>query len=92
LKNHDHGISAGHQRIVLTDAPISQSIGHGLAGQPSNLHWFVHSDSGAGRPVSTEDAQIAAIALAANLTLVTRSAKDFEVIDGLQVIKPRQMH
>ena len=46
----------------------------------------------AGRPISTEDAQIAAIALAANLTLVTRNTKDFEAIDGLQVINPWQMH
>ena len=46
----------------------------------------------AGRPISTEDAQIAAIALAANLTLVTRNIKDFEGIDGLQVINPWSLH
>jgi predicted nucleic acid-binding protein len=46
----------------------------------------------AGRPISTEDAQIAAIALAANLTLVTRNTKDFEGIDGLLVINPWQPH
>jgi toxin FitB len=45
-----------------------------------------------GRPISTEDAQIAAIALAANLMLVTRNTKDFEAIDGLQVINPWQLH
>jgi hypothetical protein len=45
-----------------------------------------------GRPISTEDAQIAAIALAANLTLVTRNTKDFVAIDGLQVINPWQLH
>jgi hypothetical protein len=44
----------------------------------------------AGRPIDTADAQIAAIALAANLTLVTRNTKDFEGIDGLQVINPWQ--
>ena len=46
----------------------------------------------AGRPISTEDAQIAAIALAAKLTLVTRNTKDFEQIDGLEVINPWQPH
>jgi predicted nucleic acid-binding protein len=44
----------------------------------------------AGRPIDTANAQIAAIALAANLTLVTRNTKDFEGIDGLQVINPWQ--
>lgn len=42
----------------------------------------------AGRPISTEDAQIAAIALANNLTLATRNVPDFERIDGLQIINP----
>lgn len=46
----------------------------------------------AGRPISTEDAQIAAIALAANLKLATRNIKDFEAIEGLQVINPWQLH
>ena len=42
----------------------------------------------AGRPVSVEDAQIAAVARANNLRLVTRNSKDFELIDGLIVINP----
>jgi hypothetical protein len=42
----------------------------------------------AGRPVSVEDAQIAAIARANNLRLITRNSKDFELIDGLVVINP----
>jgi predicted nucleic acid-binding protein len=37
----------------------------------------------AGRPIDTAKAQIAAIALAVNLTLVTRKTKDCEGIDGL---------
>lgn len=41
-----------------------------------------------GRPISTEDAQIAAIAFAHNLTLATRNVSDFEGIDGLQIINP----
>jgi toxin FitB len=46
----------------------------------------------AGRPISMEDAQIAAIALAANLTLVTRNTKDFEAIDELRVVNPWKLH
>lgn len=41
-----------------------------------------------GRPVSVEDAQIAAIALAQGLRLATRNTADFEGIEGLQVIDP----
>ena len=37
-----------------------------------------------GRPISTEDAQIAAIALAAGLPLLTRNTKDFSDIPGLR--------
>jgi predicted nucleic acid-binding protein len=46
----------------------------------------------AGRPISTEDAQIAAIALAAQLQLVTRNTKDFEAISDLQIVNPWQPH
>ncbi len=42
----------------------------------------------AGRPISTEDAQIAAIALANQLTLATRNVPDFEGIEGLVVVNP----
>ena len=43
-----------------------------------------------GQPISTEDAQIAAIALAAGLTVVTRNIKDFDNIDGLPLVNPWQ--
>ncbi|TSE35959.1 type II toxin-antitoxin system VapC family toxin [Tepidimonas charontis] len=46
----------------------------------------------AGRPISTEDAQIAAIALAHHLTLATRNVSDFEGIDGLKIINPWLPH
>ncbi len=46
----------------------------------------------AGRPIDTVDAQIAAIALSTNLTLVTRNTKDFEGIDNLQVVNPWLHH
>lgn len=45
-----------------------------------------------GRPISTEDAQIAAIALAAGLPLLTRNAKDFSDIPGLHQVNPWQSH
>jgi len=41
-----------------------------------------------GKPITTEDAQIAAIALIANLTLVTRNTKDFLEINGLKLVNP----
>jgi predicted nucleic acid-binding protein len=43
-----------------------------------------------GRPISVEDAQIAAIALANGLTLATRNDRDFQSIDGLTVVNPWQ--
>jgi toxin FitB len=45
-----------------------------------------------GRPISTEDAQIAAVALASGATLVTRNTKDFADIDALPVINPWHDH
>ncbi len=41
-----------------------------------------------GQPISTEDAQIAAIALANSLTIATRNTKDFDQIDRLAVVNP----
>nr|WP_276611688.1 type II toxin-antitoxin system VapC family toxin [Thiorhodococcus mannitoliphagus] len=41
-----------------------------------------------GRPISVEDAQIAAIALTHRLTLATRNGRDFASIDGLDVVNP----
>jgi toxin FitB len=41
-----------------------------------------------GRPISIEDAQIAAIARSAGLTLATRNTKDFSNIDELPLVNP----
>lgn len=41
-----------------------------------------------GRPISVEDAQIAAIALTQDLAIATRNSADFEGIEGLLVINP----
>jgi len=45
----------------------------------------------AGRTISVEDAQIAAVTLANHLTLATRNSKDFEFIPDLLLINPWQM-
>ena len=42
----------------------------------------------AGQPISTEDAQIAAIALAQGLPLATRNTRDFANIEGLRTLDP----
>lgn len=44
----------------------------------------------AGLPISTEDGQIAAIALGHRLPLATRNGKDFVRIEGLIVVNPWQ--
>ena len=41
-----------------------------------------------GRPISVEDAQIAAIACARGLAIATRNTLDFEGISGLDLINP----
>lgn len=92
-------LPAGHRREVLAKGAEQ------LFQQDFGGRWLVFGSAAAeqfalvraqrqlaGRPVSTEDAQIAAIALAINLTLVTRNIKDFEAIDGLEVINPWQLH
>lgn len=43
-----------------------------------------------GRPISVEDAQIAAIALVHGLMLATRNERDFALIEGLSVVNPWQ--
>lgn len=49
---------------------------------------IVSSRTRMGRPISVEDAQIAATALAQGLPLATRNTADFEGIDGLAVVNP----
>lgn len=41
-----------------------------------------------GRPISVEDAQIAAISKTADLILATRNVRDFDHINGLEIIDP----
>ena len=42
----------------------------------------------AGRPITVEDAQIAAMALAGRFDLVTRNVRDLDGIEGLVVVDP----
>jgi predicted nucleic acid-binding protein len=43
-----------------------------------------------GTPISVEDALIAAIALRYDLTLATRNVRDFQAIEGLELLDPWQ--
>lgn len=49
---------------------------------------IVSARTHAGRPISVEDAQIAAIALVRRMPLATRNTSDFDLIDGLAVVNP----
>ena len=60
------------------------------AAAAKNYAVIVAARTRQGRPISTEDAQIAAIALAAGLTVVTRNLQDFECIDSLRLANPWQ--
>ena len=58
------------------------------AAAAKNYALVVAARSRQGQPISTEDAQIAAIALATELTVATRNTKDFENIEGLTLANP----
>lgn len=49
---------------------------------------IVATRTGIGRPISVEDAQIAAIAMARSMVLATRNTADFTRIEGLTLIDP----
>jgi len=49
---------------------------------------IVSSRNRQGSPITVEDAQIAAIALTADLSLATRNTKDFLGIEGLKLVNP----
>jgi len=57
----------------------------GAAGRYAQL---VSARIRSGRPISVEDAQIAAIALAHKMPLATRNTTDFEQIVGLDIVSP----
>lgn len=49
---------------------------------------IVSSRKQQGRPITVEDAQIAAIARTSELSLATRNTRDFVGIEGLQLVNP----
>jgi len=86
---------AGKRQVALARAAQAM-FEEDLAGnclpfdERAALHYaaIVARRTHSGRPISTEDAQIAAIAIANNLTLATRNVSDFEGIDGLRIANP----
>lgn len=90
-------LPAGKRRMALA-AAAEQMFEQDFAGQclvfdaAAAKHYalIVAARVRQGQPMSTEDAQIAAIALATGLRVVTRNIKDFENIDGLTLVNPWQ--
>ena len=85
----------GKRRVALAMA-AEQMFEQDFAGQclafdsaaAKHCALIVAARARLGQPISTEDAQIAATALAAGLTVTTRNTKDFENIDGLTLANP----
>lgn len=90
-------LPAGKRRVALA-AAAEQMFEQDFAGQclvfdtAAAKHYalIVATRVRQGQPISTEDAQIAAIALASGLSVVTRNIKDFENIDRLVLLNPWQ--
>lgn len=90
-------LPAGKRRTALAivaDQMFEQDFaGHCLAfdaAAAKNYALIVANRTREGQAISTEDAQIAAIALASALTVATRNTVDFENIDGLTLVNPWQ--
>ena len=90
-------LPTGKRRTALAVA-AEQMFEHEFAGRclafdaaaAKNYAVIVAVRSRQGRPISTEDAQIAAIALTAGFAVVTRNVRDFESIEGLVLADPWQ--
>ena len=90
-------LPAGKHRnawAIAADHMFEQDFaGHCLAfdaAAAKNYALIVAMRTRQGQPISTEDAQIAAIALASAVTVATRNTADFENIDGLALVNPWQ--
>lgn len=89
----------GKRRTALAHA-AEQLFAHDMAGRclpfdrAAAQHYalVVAQRTRQGLPITTEDAQIAAIALAAGTHMVTRNTKDFSHIEGLTLVNPWQPH
>lgn len=90
-------LPAGKRRTALAEA-AEQMFDHDFASHclafdaaaAKNYAVIVATRTRQGQPISTEDAQIAAIALANGLMMVTRNTKDFENIAALTLANPWQ--
>ena len=73
------------------DATYKQFKGRCLPFEESAAVQFGLVQAGrqrAGRPISTEDAQIASIVLVHGMSLATRNTRDFRLIENLKLINP----
>ena len=73
------------------DATYKQVKGRCLPFEESAAVQFGLVQAGrqrAGRPISTEDAQIASIVLVHGMSLATRNTRDFRLIENLKLINP----
>ncbi len=90
-------LPAGKRRTALAEA-AEKMFDHDFAAHclafdavaAKNYAVIVATRTRQGQPVSTEDAQIAAIALANGLIMATRNTKDFEDIAALTLVNPWQ--
>lgn len=88
-------LPAGRRRDALADS-AEKMFAEDFAGRclafdeacASAYALLVAARTHLGQTISTEDAQIAAVALCHGLPLATRNTKDFRDIDGLAVINP----
>jgi predicted nucleic acid-binding protein len=88
-------LPAGKRRSRLADA-AAEMFSEEFSGQSLSFDAqsakiyaeLVAARTHAGQPISTEDAQIAAITLSNHLCLATRNVKDFTGIAGLILINP----
>jgi toxin FitB len=85
----------GRRKQLLTE--LSEQMLHEEFGErclpfdyqaAENYAVIVSSRNRQGRPITVEDAQIAAIAITADLAIATRNTKDFLDIEGLKLINP----
>lgn len=88
-------LPAGKRRDSLATAAEQMFeedfAGHSLAfdgNSATEYALLVAERTRCGHSISTEDAQIAAIALSHDLPLATRNGKDFTGIEGLTVLNP----
>ena len=88
-------LPAGRRRDALTtlaDAMLDDDFGGACLpfDRSAATHYavIVAARTRRGRPISVEDALIAAIARAGGLTLATRHITDFSAIDGLTLVNP----